>query len=177
MAGTWRQLLAGGGWLTSFLFQERVIDLAQPINQGVTGDRVVKDRRGLRVREITFQNPCDGRVYVHLTAERTLEPGLLVLLYKTRWEIEKVFDETKTELQEQQSWATTTTPKEMQARFVALGHNHRARSRFDAAPNSCEASCDGAFEFPKEFAESCRFEPCTAHHFCSAPRRSVKGEI
>ena len=35
---------------------ERVIDLAQPINQGVTGDRVVQDRRGFRVREITFQN-------------------------------------------------------------------------------------------------------------------------
>ena len=103
--------------------QERVVDLAQPINQGVTGDRVVKDRRGLRVREITFQNPCDGQVYVYLTSEMTLEPGLLVLLYKTRWEIEKVFDETKTKLQEQKSWATTPTAKEMQAQFVALVHN------------------------------------------------------
>jgi len=103
--------------------QERVIDFAQPINQGVTGDRVVKDRRGLRVREITFQNPCDDQVYVYLTSEMTLEPGLLVLLYKTRWEIEKVFDETKTKLQEQKSWATTTTAKEMQAQFVALVHN------------------------------------------------------
>ena len=102
---------------------ERVIDLAQPINQGVTGDRVVKDRRGLRVREITFHNPCDGQVYVYLTSEMTLAPGLLVLLYKTRWEIEKVFDETKTKLQEQKSWATTTTAKEMQSHFVAIVHN------------------------------------------------------
>jgi hypothetical protein len=103
--------------------EERVIDFAQPINQGVTGDRVVKDRRGLRVREITFQNPCDGQVYAYLTSEMTLAPGLLVLLYKTRWEIEKVFDETKTKLQEQKSWATTPTAKEMQAQFVALVHN------------------------------------------------------
>jgi len=103
--------------------QERVIDFAQPINQGVTGDRVVKDRRGLRVREITFQNPCDGQIYVYLTSEMTLAPGLLVLLYKTRWEIEKVFDETKTQLQEKKSWATTTTAKEMQSHFVALVHN------------------------------------------------------
>jgi hypothetical protein len=103
--------------------QERAIDFAQPINQGVTGDRVVKDRRGLRVREITFCNPCDGQVYVYLTSEMTLEPGLLVLLYKTRWEIEKVFDETKTKLQEQKSWATTTTAKQMQSHFVALVHN------------------------------------------------------
>jgi len=102
---------------------DRVIDFAQPINQGVTGDRVVTDRRGLRVREITFCNPCDGEVYVYLTSEMTLEPGLLALLYKTRWEIEKVFDETKTKLQGKKSWATTTTAKEMQSHFVALVHN------------------------------------------------------
>jgi hypothetical protein len=103
--------------------QERIIDATQPINQGVTGDRVVTDRRGIRVREITFCNPCDGAVYVYLTSEMTLEPGLLALLYKTRWEIEKVFDETKTKLAEKKSWATTTTAKEMQAHFVAIVHN------------------------------------------------------
>ena len=84
---------------------------------------MVTDRRGLRVREITFHNPCDDQVYVYLTSEMTLEPGLLALLYKTRWEIEKVFDETKTKLQEKKSWATTTTAKEMQAQFVAIVHN------------------------------------------------------
>jgi len=103
--------------------QERVIDRTQPINQGVTADRVVTDRRGLRVREITFHNPCDGEGYVYLTSEMTLAPGLLALLYKTRWEIEKVFDETKTKLQEKKSWATTTTAKQMQAHFVAIVHN------------------------------------------------------
>ena len=103
--------------------KERVIDFAQPINQGVTADRVVTDRRGIRVREITFHNPCDGEVYVYLTSERTLEPGLLALLYKTRWEIEKVFDETKTKLAEKKSWAATPTAKEMQAHFVAIVHN------------------------------------------------------
>jgi len=102
---------------------ERVIDFTQPINQGVTSDRVVTDRRGLRVREITFCNPCDGAGYVYLTNEMTLEPGLLVLLYKTRWEIEKVFDETKTKLAEKKSWATTPTAKAMQAHFVAMVHN------------------------------------------------------
>ena len=102
---------------------ERVIDATQAINQGVTADRLVRDRRGIKVREITFCNPCDGEVYVYLTSEMTLEPGLLALLYKTRWEIEKVFDETKTKLQEKKSWATTQTAKTMQAHFVAIVHN------------------------------------------------------
>jgi len=103
--------------------RERDIDLAQPINQGVTADRVVTDRRGIRVREITFCDPRAGEMYVYLTSEMTLEPGLLALLYKTRWEIEKVFDETKTKLQEKKSWGTTTTAKEMQSHFVAIVHN------------------------------------------------------
>jgi hypothetical protein len=103
--------------------KERIIDVTQLINQGVTSDRVVTDRRGLRVREITYCNRCDGAVYVYLTNEMTLEPGVLALLYKTRWEIEKVFDETKTKLAEKKSWATTTTAKEMQAHFGAIVHN------------------------------------------------------
>jgi hypothetical protein len=103
--------------------RERSVDGTQPINEGVQADRVVTDRRGLRVREITFENPCDGQVYVYLTSEMTLEPGLLVLLYKTRWDIEKVFDETKTKLQEKKSWATSATAKAMQAHFVAIVHN------------------------------------------------------
>lgn len=102
---------------------EREIDFTQPINQGVTSDRVVTDRRGIRVREMTFCDPRDGTVYVYLTHEMTLEPGLLALLYKTRWEIEKVFDETKTKLAEKKSWATTTTAKTMQAHFMAIVHN------------------------------------------------------
>jgi len=127
----WQERKASGIYFLSLrkegmcltLEQERVIDFAQPINQGVTADRVVTDRRGIRVREITFCDPRDGEVYVDLTSEMTLEPGLLALLYKTRWEIEKVFDETKTKLQEKKSWATTTTAKERQAHFVAIVHN------------------------------------------------------
>ena len=44
--------------------QERAIDFTHPINHGVTADRVVLDRRGLRVREITFGDPRAGTVYV-----------------------------------------------------------------------------------------------------------------
>ena len=94
-----------------------------PINQGVVSDLVVSNRDGLVVREITYINPCDNHEYVYLTSEMTLEPGLLVLLYKTRWEIEKVFDETKTKLQEQKTWATSVVAKEMQAQFMAMTHN------------------------------------------------------
>ena len=127
----WQERKASGLYFLSLrkagmcleLEKERPLDLTQPINQGVQRDRVVRDRRGLLVREIMFENPCDGQGYVSLTNELTLEPGLLVLLYKTRWEIEKGFDETKTKLAEKKSWATSVTAKEMQAHFVAIVHN------------------------------------------------------
>jgi hypothetical protein len=96
---------------------------ALPINQGVVSDLVVSNPAGLVVREITYRNPCDDQEYVYLTTEMTLEPGLLALLYKTRWEIEKVFDETKTKLQEQKTGATSHVAKEMQAQFMAITHN------------------------------------------------------
>ncbi len=107
----WRERKAAGIYFLSQrkagmvlqLEKERPVDLTRPINQGVQSDCVGKDRRGILVREITFENPCDGKGYVYLTGEMTLEPGLLGLLYKTRWEIEQVFDETKTKLQEKKS--------------------------------------------------------------------------
>lgn len=105
------------------LVKEREIDFSQAINAGVQSDRVMKDRRGIEVRQVIFENPLDGKRYIYLTNEMTLAPGLIALLYKTRWEIEKVFDETKTKLQETKSWATSSTAKQMQSHFVSMTHN------------------------------------------------------
>jgi hypothetical protein len=101
----------------------RPIDFSQMINQGVLSDELMKDRRGIEVRRVVFRNPSDEKRYVYLTSEMTLEPGLIALLYKTRWEIEKVFDETKTKLAEKKSWATSDIAKQMQSHFVAMTHN------------------------------------------------------
>ena len=48
-----------------------------------------------------------------LTSELTLAPRLLGLRYKTRWEIERGFDERKLKLQAKKSWATSVPAKEM----------------------------------------------------------------
>ena len=47
----------GMGWEVE---PERILAVPQPLHQGVTAARVVTDRRGIRVREIPFCNPCDG---------------------------------------------------------------------------------------------------------------------
>jgi hypothetical protein len=47
----------------------------------------------------------------------------IVLLFKQRWDIEKVFDEVKNKLLERKSWASGNTAKEMHANFICLTHN------------------------------------------------------
>ena len=49
--------------------------------------------------------------------------GLIVLVYRRRWDIEKVFDEFKNKLHEKKSWASSVAAKAMQANFMCLTHN------------------------------------------------------
>jgi hypothetical protein len=58
-----------------------------------------------------------------LTNEPDLPPGVIVELYRRRWEAEKTFDEVKNKLGEKKAWATSLVAKEAQALFIAITHN------------------------------------------------------
>ena len=53
----------------------------------------------------------------------TLAPGLIVLLYRRRWDIEKTYDTFKNKFHEKKSWASSATAKSAQAAFLCLTHN------------------------------------------------------
>jgi hypothetical protein len=92
-------------------------------HHGVTDDRRVMTRDGHRLRIVCYTDPATGTAYEFLTNEMDLPPGVIVELYRRRWEVEKVFDEIKNKLGEQQAWATSLVAKEAQALFVAITHN------------------------------------------------------
>jgi hypothetical protein len=95
-----------------------------PVNAGVLHDEAVAPLSYSRhLRRITWQNPETGDPWQFLNNEHTLPPGLIVLLYLKRRDIEKVFDETKNKLEERKAWASSTTAKRMQAQFLCLAHN------------------------------------------------------
>ena len=94
-----------------------------PLNRGVVSDQLVSGSAGVMVRRITYHCPIDGTVFKLLTNEMTLPPGLVVLIYKMRWDVEKAFDETKNRWRERKSWASSATAKTIQARLVCLTHN------------------------------------------------------
>ncbi len=99
-------------------------DASAPINQGVLSDEMVgSGGGGVAIRRITFLDPLTGVVHVLLTNEMTLPPGLLALIYKMRWDIEKAFDQIKNKCGEKKSWASSPQAKSMQAHFICMAHN------------------------------------------------------
>ena len=98
-------------------------NLQDPINLGVLSDQYVGTSKGTMIRRITFTDYSDETTYTYITSEMTLPPGLIALLYKMRWNIEKVFDQTKTKLAEKKAWATRDAAKESQAHFICLAYH------------------------------------------------------
>ena len=92
-------------------------------NHGVTEDRRVRTCAGHRVRLVSYTDPQTGEQYEFLTNEMNLPPGVIVELYRRRWEAEKVFDQIKNKLGEKKAWATSLVAKEAQAQLVAITHN------------------------------------------------------
>lgn len=101
----------------------REIDYTDKRNEGVHSDDLVETSEGYELRRIIYTNPRDGKQYIYLTNQKTLSAWLIVLLYKHRWDIEKVFDELKTKQEEQKSWASSVEAKKAHANFLCLLHN------------------------------------------------------
>ncbi|MFT4692868.1 MAG: hypothetical protein ACI9OD_005108 [Limisphaerales bacterium] len=104
---------------------DRIFEREDPRNAGVDKDENVGPggSGGAMLRRITYTDPVEPKTYVFLTTEMTLPPGILALIYKQRWDIEKVFDELKSKLEEKKSWASSPTAKTTQAQFLCLAHN------------------------------------------------------
>lgn len=101
----------------------RLVDRKDARNRGVTEDRVVMTREGHRMRIICYTDPESAKTYEFLTNEMDLPPGVIVELYRRRWEAEKVFDEIKNKLGEKKAWATSLVAKTVQGQMVAITHN------------------------------------------------------
>jgi len=117
----WKQ--AGGIYFISrekenmnlLVIAELDFDKKDPINAGVSRYELVGCLAGVSLHRVTFKCPLSGRRYVFITNLTNLPPGLIAYLYKTRWDIEKIFDQVKNKLAEKKAWATSFTAKNMQA--------------------------------------------------------------
>ena len=102
----------------------RKFDRDNPVNFGVLKDELVAtSSAGILVRRVTYKDPATQEIFEVITSEMSIEPGLIVQLYRMRWDIEKVFDVIKNKLHEKKAWATTAIAKSMQAKFICMTHN------------------------------------------------------
>ena len=98
-------------------------DRRDPINAGVQSYELVGCSAGVSVHRVVYKCPISGETYGFVTSLTNVAPGLIAYLYKTRWDIEKIFDQVKNKLAEKKAWATSDTAKNMQAQFICLAHN------------------------------------------------------
>jgi hypothetical protein len=92
-------------------------------NAGVSADEFVAPGGGGAMLRRVIYTDAKGTTYRYLTTEMKLPAWVIVLLFKQRWDIEKVFDEVKNKMLERKSWASGETAKTMHANFICLTHN------------------------------------------------------
>lgn len=98
-------------------------DKKNPINAGVCSYQLVGCSAGVTMHRVVYKCPISGQAYGFVTSLTNVAPGLIAYLYKTRWDIEKIFDQVKNKLAEKKAWATSDTAKNMQAQFICIVHN------------------------------------------------------
>ena len=102
---------------------ENPVDYEDERNNGIISDNLVGNGNGAMLRRIVYQNPRDGKIHTYITNEMQLPAWAVALLYKHRWDIEKVFDQFKNKMEEKKSWASDPIAKKSHALFECLAHN------------------------------------------------------
>lgn len=103
--------------------KNRSWDQSDTRNAGVLSDTTVRSRKGHLLRLVIYHDVLTGEIFEFLTNERDLPPGVLVELYRRRWEAEKVFDQLKNKLGQKKAWATSLLSKQTQALMATITHN------------------------------------------------------
>lgn len=98
-------------------------DRADPLNVGVLDYEMVGFDNALNMWRVTYKDPENGAELVFLTTDGTLLPGVVALLYRLRWKIEKTFNTFKSKLHLTKAWANGNTAQEIQAHFSVMTHN------------------------------------------------------
>jgi len=115
------------GWKDNFsplTVMPRPIDRANPANALVTADETVYFNNTPGTwRRITATCPDSDEVYVTLTNEMTLPPGVLNQVRRLRWNIEKTFNQHEHKFDETKAWTANETGKRIQAVAICIAHN------------------------------------------------------
>lgn len=115
------------GWkdnLAPMTVMPRPVDRSNPANALVVADETLHFNNTPGVwRRITASCPDSDELYVTLTNEMTLPPGVLNQVRRLRWNIEKIFNQHERKLEEAKAWTANDTGKRIQAIAICIAHN------------------------------------------------------
>ncbi len=115
------------GWKDNFVPMTVIpqpIDRSNSANALVTADETVYFNNTPGVwRRITATCPDSDEVYVTLTNEMNLPPGVLNQVRRLRWNIEKIFNQHERKLEEAKAWTANEIGKRIQAIAICIAHN------------------------------------------------------
>ena len=138
--------------MTPISYGSQLFDRTDPLNVGVLDYEMVGFSNALNMWRVTYKDPENGAEFVFLTTDGTLLPGVVALLYRLRWKIEKTFNTFKSKLHLTKAWANGTTAQEIQAHFSVLTHNllalllHRLDAEHDITEQKLTARHESAAE-------------------------------
>jgi hypothetical protein len=98
-------------------------DRSDARNGGVVSCRKIRTPAGVVLRRIVYVDPKDGVSYTYITNDMTLPPFVVVLLYKHRWDLEKMFYQFKSKFKERKSRGSSPATKKCHALFECIAHN------------------------------------------------------
>jgi hypothetical protein len=98
-------------------------DRNDPINAGVLGYEMVGFDNCLQMYRVSYKDQINGADFVFLTTDSTLAPGVVALLYRLRWKIEKTYNTCKSKLHLTKAWANGTVAQQLQTHLTAITHN------------------------------------------------------
>lgn len=114
------------GWkenLSPLTCVTREIDRANRVNDLILTDETITFKDRGTWRKITARCPDSDDIFITLTNQMTLPPGILNECFRLRWNIEKLFDQQEQKLDERKAWATSETAKTTQALSICITHN------------------------------------------------------
>jgi len=131
----------------------QVVDYQDPRTAGVLKDERIGINNQGEFRRITYEDAESGEIFEFLTSDLTLPPGVIVHLYRLRWNIEKVFDQFKNKLYETKAWVSSDEGKEIQAQLIALTHNLLLVFNGKLKAEEAIVDCKVEAKFEKRYAQ------------------------
>ena len=105
-------------WIESIAFDD-----SNPINTGVE-DYSIYENQGVRFNVVHYRDPETQKLHRFVTTlPKSVNPGIIAILYYKRWTIEKAYNNSKSNLKEKKAWSPAVKSLNNQMRLTAMTYN------------------------------------------------------